>query len=244
VPTRSVPEEPEAARGSSLSTLMRRMLHRDDDAISPPLVDAEITPDAPVGPREKVVEFRAIRQPFYFVRILFDEVRNAHRYEVIEPPLTEAEASAYAFVKDAFLRSLDVDLTTLDRQGARAYLSREYDALTRRHALHLSPLSRARLGYYLERDFLGFGLIDAMMNDPGIEDVSCDGPRFPVFIYHRRYESVRSNVSFPSDEALDGFVLQLVQRSGKHISVADPLVDATLPDGSRLQASLSREVTT
>src|SRR5438552_2342157 len=68
--------------------------------------------------------------------------------------------------------------------------------------------------------------------------------RLPVFIYHRRYESVRTNVSFPSDDALDGFVLQLVQRSGKHISVADPLVDATLPEGSRLQASLSREVTT
>jgi flagellar protein FlaI len=175
---------------------------------------------------------------------VFEEQRNTYRYEVIEPPLTPEEATAYAFVKDAFLRTLDVDLTTLDRQGARAYLSREYEALVKRHALDLSSLSRARLGYYLERDFLGFGLIDAVMNDPGIEDVSCDGPKLPVFIFHRRYESVRSNIMFPTDEALDGFVLQLVQRSGKHISVADPLVDATLPDGSRLQASLSREVTT
>jgi archaeal flagellar protein FlaI len=137
-----------------------------------------------------------------------------------------------------------VDLATLDRQGARAYLTAEYEKLARRHSVRLTPLSKERIGYYLERDFLGFGVIDPIMNDPSIEDVSCDGPRYPVFVYHRRYESIRTNVSFDSDETLDGFVMQLVQRSGKHISVADPLVDATLPDGSRLQASLSREVTT
>jgi flagellar protein FlaI len=204
----------------------------------------DVTPEPPVPPHERVVELRPVRPPFSSVRILFDEEKNAYRYEVLEPPLTEEERAAHSFVRDSFLRSLDVDLATLDREGARRYLADEYEKLARRHALRLSPLSRARIGYYLERDFLGFGVIDAMMNDSSLEDISCDGPKLAVFVYHRRFESIRTNVSFDTDEALDGFVMQLVQRSGKHISVADPLVDATLPDGSRLQASLSREVTT
>ena len=230
--------------GPSLKRVVSRLFGRDDAPPGPPHRDEDVTPQPPVGPRERVVEVRAIRPPYSFVRIVFDEERSAYRYEVLEPPLADDERHAYEFVRDAFLRSLDVDLGTLDRQGARAYLSREYEALAKRHGLRLSSLSRARVGYYLERDFLGFGVIDAIMNDPSIEDVSCDGPKLPIFIYHRKVESIRTNVTFATDDALDGFVMQLVQRSGKHISVAEPLVDATLPDGSRLQASLSREVTT
>lgn len=206
--------------------------------------DEDVTPIPPLADGEELVELRPVRAPFSYVRIVFSRETNAHRYEVIEPPLGDEEDRAYAFVKDAFLRTLDIDIDALDRRGAREYLSDRLNRLITRHDVHLSALSRARVAYYLERDFLGFGPIDAMMLDGSIEDISCDGPNVPLFIFHRKHESVKTNLVFPSDFALDAFVMQLVQRSGKHISVADPLVDATLPDGSRLQASLSREVTT
>ncbi|MEA3201331.1 MAG: archaeal flagellar protein FlaI [Thermoplasmata archaeon] len=206
--------------------------------------EREVTAIPPPAPHERVVELRPIRPPYSYVRIAYDELTNAYRYEVFEPQMTAEEQEAFDFVRDAFLRTLDVDIDALDRRGARAYLADRFDALAKRHKVHLGPLSRARVAYYLERDFLGYGRLDVLMQDPNIEDISCDGAKLPVFLYHRRYESIRTNVVFPNDDALDGFVMQLVQRSGKHISVADPLVDATLPDGSRLQASLSREVTT
>lgn len=234
----------EPATGS-VRKLIDRFLGRGHDGAAMELPPAnEIVPDSPLPPGETVLEYRPIRPPYSAVRIVFDAAKNATRYEVLEPPLTVEESDAFQFIKDAFVRSLDVDLTTLDRVGAREYLRQEYEKLAKRHDLRLTPVSRARLGYYLERDFLGFGVIDAIMNDPSIEDISCDGPQLPLFVYHRRYASIKANGEFPSDETLDGFVMQLVQRSGKHISVAEPLVDATLPDGSRLQASLSREVTT
>ena len=204
----------------------------------------EITPMPPVGPRETVVEMRPIRAPYAFVRVVFNAETNEHRYEVVEPPLTAVERTAYEFIREAFVRTLDVDLDALDRAGAEAYMAERMEAIVKRHHLLLTPLSRDRVSYYISRDFLGFGVIDTLMADSTIEDVSCDGPDIPIFVYHRRYESVRTNIMFPSDEALDSFVMSLVQRSGRHISVAEPLVDATLPDGSRLQASLSREVTT
>jgi flagellar protein FlaI len=226
-----------------LSNLRRRLLGKPRDAPAP-YADDDITPIPSMPPGAELVEMHAVRPPFAYVRILYIPEKSAHHYEVIEPPLGPDEQSAYAFVKDAFLRTLDVDIDALDRRGAREYLAEKLTHLLTRHDLTLSPLARVRLSYYLERDFLGYGPIDAMMRDGGIEDISCDGPNVPLFIFHRKYESVRSNLMFPDDIALDGFVMQLVQRCGKHISVAEPLVDASLPEGSRLQASLSREVTT
>ncbi|MFP4174613.1 MAG: type II/IV secretion system ATPase subunit, partial [Halobacteriales archaeon] len=96
--------------------------------------------------------------------------------------------------------------------------------------------------YYLKRDYIYDGKIDPIMRDPAIEDVSCDGDNTPIFVYHRDYRDLMSNIEFEKDE-LDSFVIKLAQKAGKHISVADPLVDASMPDGSRIQMTLGKEVT-
>src|SRR3989454_946532 len=88
-----------------------------------------------------------------------------------------------------------------------------------------------------------YGPIDVVMTDIQVEDVSCDGVRVPLYIYHRKYGSIPSNLKFDNAEELDSFVVWLAQRSGKHISVAQPMLDATIPDGSRLQATLGMHVT-
>ncbi|MFA7342429.1 MAG: type II/IV secretion system ATPase subunit, partial [Candidatus Methanomethylophilaceae archaeon] len=75
------------------------------------------------------------------------------------------------------------------------------------------------------------------------EDCSCDGVDIPIYIYHRRFGSIRSNIRFQSEAELDRFVTWLAQRCGKHISVANPMLDATMPEGSRLNATLSKHVT-
>jgi flagellar protein FlaI len=96
----------------------------------------------------------------------------------------------------------------------------------------------------VERDFLGLGKIEPLMRDSEIEDISCDGVNIPIYVYHRNPSigSVQTNVIFTDKEELDSFVIRLAQVSGKSISVAEPLVDATLPDGSRLQATLGTDI--
>jgi len=104
-------------------------------------------------------------------------------------------------------------------------------------------VSKERVLYYVLRDFLRFGAIDVTMLDPQVEDISCDGVGVPFYIYHRKYGSIPSNLRFRSASDLDSFVVWLAQKSGKHISVAQPMLDATTPDGSRLQATLGTHVT-
>ncbi|KPN31408.1 type IV secretion system ATPase VirB11 [Halolamina pelagica] len=98
-----------------------------------------------------------------------------------------------------------------------------------------------KLLYYLERDFIGYERIDGIKHDINVEDISCDGYNSPVFVYHSDYEQIITNVYHEEDE-LDDFVVKLAQRSGKGISKRRPQVDATLPDGSRAQLTLGREV--
>jgi flagellar protein FlaI len=98
-----------------------------------------------------------------------------------------------------------------------------------------------KLLYYLIRDFIGYERIDGIKHDINVEDISCDGYDSPVFVYHSDYEQIISNIYHGRTE-LDDFVVKLAQRSGKGISKRQPQVDATLPDGSRAQLTLGREV--
>ena len=111
------------------------------------------------------------------------------------------------------------------------------------YSMDLNPRSVHKILYFLERNYIGYGKLDAMLKDSHIEDISCDGIDVPVFIYHNVHKNIETNVTF-GEEYLNSFVIQLVQRGGKHISIGSPMVNATLPDGSRLQATLGKEVTT
>ena len=112
-----------------------------------------------------------------------------------------------------------------------------------KYNMDVSEPSIRKVLYYLERDWLRYEAIDPLMQDPRIEEISCDGDDIPIFIHHRDYEDLAVNRSFTRDN-LRAFVTKLAQRSGKDISIASPLEGASLPDGSRIELSLGGEVTT
>ncbi|PSQ35463.1 secretion system protein, partial [Halobacteriales archaeon SW_12_69_24] len=129
-----------------------------------------------------------------------------------------------------------------DRAGdLQGVSTRPEPALLEEDRETLTEYQIEKLLYLLRRDFIGFERIDGIKHDINIEDISCDGYNSPVFVYHSDYEQIISNV-YHGEEELDDFVVKLSQRSGKGISKRNPQVDATLPDGSRSQLTLGREV--
>ncbi|ACM56576.1 ATPase, T2SS/T4P/T4SS family [Halorubrum lacusprofundi] len=120
-------------------------------------------------------------------------------------------------------------------------LARPEPAVLAEDSETLSKHQVEKLLYFLKRDFIGYERIDPIKYDINVEDISCDGYNSPVFVYHSDYEQIITNVYHGTDE-LDDFVVKLAQRSGKGISKRRPQVDATLPDGSRAQLTLGREV--
>lgn len=200
-----------------------------------------VVPPVPTGLRE--VELTPMVPHRAWVRILYDEADHTYLYEVIEPQLSTDETTILEFLRDTLVRTLDGRSATKEVDWSKVLVEAIRQAVID-HAIRVSEAGLRRVEYHLVRDFLGYGPIDVLMKDPMIEDISCDGPGIPIYLFHRKYESIRTTVRFKDEDELDSFVIRLAQRSRKHISVADPLLDATLPDGSRLQATLSREVTT
>ncbi|SNR51158.1 flagellar protein FlaI [Halorubrum vacuolatum] len=125
--------------------------------------------------------------------------------------------------------------------GLSGIAARPEPAVLAEDAETLTEYQVEKLLYYLVRDFIGYERIDPIKHDINVEDISCDGYSSPVFVYHTEYEQIISNIHHGTDE-LDDFVVKLAQRSGKGISKRRPQVDATLPDGSRAQLTLGREV--
>jgi flagellar protein FlaI len=126
-------------------------------------------------------------------------------------------------------------------EGIRGIEARPEPAVMAEDADALSEYQVEKLLYYLKRDFIGYERIDGIKHDINVEDISCDGYNSPVFVYHSDYEQIISNI-YHGDDELDDFVVKLAQRSGKGISKRRPQVDATLPDGSRAQLTLGKEV--
>jgi len=188
------------------------------------------------------VEISPVTDPFTYVRIKYDNLGGEYLYEVIEPKLTDDEQSLLEVLKSALVMTLNLAEGSTNEEK-KDILEAGMNLLLKDFGVTLHPLSNQRIFYYLKRDFIGFGVIDVMMIDPNVEDASCDGVNIPLYIFHRKYGSIRSNVIFDKEEELDSFVVWLAQKSGKHISVADPLLDATTPDGSRLNATLGKHVT-
>ncbi len=193
-------------------------------------------------PNLKQVEIMPIEKPYSYVRILFNNLYNEYLYEIIEPPLNVAEQRLFDTIKARIIDLINYKEFENENQRKR-YLIDLMDQVLENLGESITNETKSKYIYYLNRDFVGYGPLQVPMIDPEVEDISCDGVNIPIYIYHRKYESIRSNLKFENDEKLDKFVVWIVQKSGRHISIANPMVDATLPDGSRLQATLGKYVT-
>ncbi|MFB6097444.1 MAG: ATPase, T2SS/T4P/T4SS family [Haloferacaceae archaeon] len=184
-----------------------------------------------------------VNEPFAFVTILYDPVDREYEYQVVEPMLDQFETYVREDLVTLLRNSLMYqDISESERDREEVFAERSH-RLIEKHAATVDPGSLLKIHYYLTRDFIRFGPIDAMMHDPSIEDISCDGADVPVYVYNRGYRNLRSNVVF-GERRLNSFAVQLAQRAGKQLSVSEPLVDASLPDGSRVQITLGGAIST
>ena len=192
-------------------------------------------------PGYKEVERYWVNEPYSFVVILYNEDKNDYLYYVVEPELSPLEKFLLAEIKSKVKSALL--FTKIEGADKEEILKNKIDEVLRDYGIELDNKTYRKIVYYIIRDFLRFGKIDVLMNDPYVEDISCDGWDTPVFIYHWEYGNIRTNIKFSRRE-LDSFVIKLAQRGGKHISTSDPMVDVALEDGSRAQLTLGMDVTT
>lgn len=205
----------------------------------------EPTPKAPKAPEETLAiqEIYPLNPPYAYASLVRDIVTQQLKYMVVEPTLTKEEEKRLNEVKTFLREELVVDLTTLEKGDAIEFLRERFADVCKKFRIKLEKETFDKFFYFISRDFVHYGKIDPLIRDHMIEDISCDGVKVPIYVWHREYESLPTNVQFDSAEELDSFILRLAYKAGRHITIAQPILDASLPDGSRIQLTFGREVT-
>src|SRR3989338_580960 len=204
----------------------------DDEEIQRTNIKYPLIPSSPAK-GEKV---------FAYAHIFFDRRTGELVYNVIEPPLGENQKLLNA-IKEYIEEKLDINFAQIRKGDVLEYLNVVFSKALTYFNVKLGKEAVDILKYYVVRDFIGMEKIEPLMKDKYIEDISCDGTDIPIFVYHRlpQFGSIKTTVAFNRDE-LDSFVNKLAERCGRTISVAKPLLDGTLPNGSRLQATLGSDI--
>ncbi|MFP3985814.1 MAG: type II/IV secretion system ATPase subunit [Candidatus Bathyarchaeia archaeon] len=189
-------------------------------------------------------EVYPIQEPYVYAAIIKDPETQKVRYQVIEPTLLEGEAEILKEIKNILMEEIDVNLKEIEtKEKAAEYLKQKIEEAVKSYRLKIAEESVEKLQYYIIRDFVYYGKIDPLMKDRMIEDISADGVNIPVYVWHREYESLPTNIIFENEKELNSFIVRLAYLSGKHISMASPILDASLPDGSRAQLTYGKQIT-
>ena len=192
----------------------------------------------------KIIDKYPLYEPFAQVVIVQDPKTGEHKYILDELQLDPIERGIYQRIQEILLAEIQSPKEEI--ADPRKFFAQEARKIVNKYRISLGWLpdvSWYKILYYAQRDLVGFGKIDSLMRDPNIEDISCDGVKKPVYIWHRTFESIETNLQFDSDEDLDNLVVKLVHMSGKHVSSAFPIVDASLPGKHRLAVAYRREIT-
>jgi flagellar protein FlaI len=186
-------------------------------------------------------DFYSIKKPYAHVGIMIEKETGKLIYYVIEPMLDEEETKALNFIRE-IIRNEDVNIPLdmlKDRKSIETYLKKRTREIAKTYKLNLSKDRLNKIIYYIIRDSIGYGKLDVIINDEMVEDISCDGANIPVYVWHRNYESMPTNIIFKTIDELESYVVRLVSISGQQISVARPVAEGMLPEGFRLHALLS-----
>ncbi|MFH1501304.1 MAG: type II/IV secretion system ATPase subunit [archaeon] len=182
--------------------------------------------------------------PYAYAHIYWDPRINEVVYEVEEPLLAEEEKILLENIEDGMKEVININvLVEKTTEAMIEYIDKTARLIVSELNIGISEETYNKIFYYLYRDFIGFNEIEALTRDYFIEDIECNGVNTPVYIVHRVYRNVKTNVSFNNISYLASFVEKLSQRCGRYISYASPLLDGSLPDGSRVNATYTTDVT-
>jgi flagellar protein FlaI len=218
-------------QGAERSAILEYDFERDGTLVTPRLTD-----------NYELVDQYWIEEGRSLVIIALNRRSNQKEYLLFEPSLSDFE---YELLERLYEDLRDVLILSSDeiKKDRKRILLEKMHALIDDYGISLDTSTLYKLQYFLIRNFVGWSRIDPLMKDIHLEDISCDGNKIPLFLYHRKYRNIQTNIAFESD-VLNSLAITLAQRSGKHISTGSPMIDATLPEGSRLQLTLGTEVTT
>jgi len=183
-------------------------------------------------------------------KILIDEYGDVKIYRVSGEPLlyytvpvprpTGTERRVINLLKEATARLVSISTAQFRDPEARRNFYKQ-KVLEIIDTVPELGIPRTRREFYADavvREIVGYGIIDPLVRDDQLEEIMVIGPEKPVYVFHRKYGMMKTNVVFYSDQEIRDLIDKIAREVGRHIDAQSPLLDARLPDGSRVNATI------
>ncbi|MEM4662926.1 MAG: ATPase, T2SS/T4P/T4SS family [Candidatus Diapherotrites archaeon] len=161
-------------------------------------------------------------------------------YFVPVPKPTESEKRTIRIIREAATRLITIEPYKIrDPEQRRAVYKQRI-----RDIIESSPeinIPKGKIDFYTDaivREMVGYGLIDELLQDDRLEEIMVIGVKRPVYVFHREYEMMKTNIEFFSETELIDLINKIAREVGRRVDFSNPLLDARLPDGSRVNATI------
>ena len=206
-------------------------------------LNPSIPPLPRVDDKTKINVRYVLISPYVSVHIYWNKKIGELMYEIEEPALDDNEKKLLENLENSLEEFINVDIAVeKNTESMIEYIDKTSRLLIDELGMTISETSYRKLFYYLFRNFAGLNKIEPIIKDYFIEDIECNGNDTPIYVVHRLYRNMRTNVIYRDMDELSSFVEKLAQRCGKYVSYASPLLDGSLPDGSRVNATYTIDV--
>ena len=91
---------------------------------------------------------------------------------------------------------------------------------------------------YLVRKSLGTGSIEILMDDTSLEEIAINNAEDPVWVYHKKFGWLKTDIMLESEEQIRHYASMIGRKIGRQITILEPLMDAHLATGDRVNATL------
>jgi len=164
-------------------------------------------------------------------------------YVVVIPGLAEGTKIVLNRLKGELVTNVELDVSDiLDPKKAplvKKKFTKRAIQLLEKHFPNLSPDTKLVLASYLIQNTLGLGDLEAPLNDDNNEEIVINSSTEPVWVFHKKYGWCKTNIRIASEEAIYDYASLIARKVGRQINVLNPLLDAHLPGGERVNSTLA-----
>lgn len=176
------------------------------------------------------------------IRIKLSQLEFIPIYEVTVPGLGEATKLLLLSLRPQLLSMVPIDPTKIEDKEYVDQLNENYVRAANTMIDRYLPGTRDEvkrvLIAYVINIMLGLGDLEVPLADENLEEVAVNGSKDPVWVFHKQYGWCKSNVKLLDDSVVYDDAEHIGRRVGRQITNLSPLMDAELPDGSRVNATL------
>ncbi len=173
------------------------------------------------------------------VRILKVKGEPVPIYEVKIPKLTPEEEEVLKRVREKAITEIQVDPTSIpDPEERRRVFMNAVRRMIKEAAPTFSEGRVEVLTSIIVQAMIGYERLDPLVRDDNLEEIMVIGTKRPVYVWHRRFNMCKTNIVFPTDREILNIIERIARQVGRRIDQQSPLLDARLPDGSRVNATI------